>query len=364
MVRAIDASSVPLPRLEKRCIRALLFFFLPCASAGAADIPSNPLFESDEVLPIVLELPVADVLRHAKSKPQVPGRLSYSGPDGADVVLEATVTTRGKSRLEQCRYPPLSVNLKKKQVKSTLFAGQNKLKLVVPCRTSATFTRYLAQEYATYKAYNLLTDYSFRVRLLEVTFRDSAGKRDDKVHEAFFIESLGEVANRHGMSPLKTGVVRLSQLDQEQLGIMTLFQYMIANTDWSARRGPAGEDCCHNSKVIGPPGQTDEWVVLPYDFDQAGIINTSYAAPSDQLPIRRVRQRLYRGYCRNNARLDETIALFNDRRSAIETVFGTAAQSDSVNKSVIKYLYEFYEVINDPAKRQKKITGACQKTND
>ena len=325
---------------------------------------AGPLFDSDAILPIVLELPVDDVLRHARAKPQVDGRLSYHRPDGAPVALDVTVTTRGKSRLEQCRYPPLRVNLKKKQVASTLFAGQNKLKLVTPCRLSATFSRYLAQEYATYKAYNVLTDYSFRVRMVDVTFRDSNGRRDDKTHEAFLIESLGEVAARQDMKPVKTRAVRISQLDPEQLGIMTLFQYMIANTDWSARRGPAGEDCCHNSKVIGPPNEAAGWVVLPYDFDQAGLINTSYAVPSEQLPIRRVRQRLYRGYCRNIGQLGNTIALFNERRGAIEAVIGNAAARPQDNRSALKYLDAFYDTINDPGKRQKRIVDACQQTRD
>ena len=104
--------------------------------------------------------------------------------------------------------------------------------------------------------------------------------------------------------------------------------------------------------------------MLPYDFDQAGLINTSYAVPNERLPIRRVRQRLYRGYCRNNAQLDATIALFNERRNDIEAVFGTAAEGKSANESTLKYLADFYEIINDPARRQKKIVDACQRTRD
>ena len=38
-----------------------------------------------------------------------------------------------------------------------------------------------------------------------------------------------------------------------------MFQHMIANHDWSMRAGPAGEDCCHNTKLIGRrgPGRGD-----------------------------------------------------------------------------------------------------------
>ena len=325
---------------------------------------ASPLFESDETLAVVLELPVKDLLRQAKKKPTFEGKLHYNDADKGQVVLDISVTTRGKSRLEQCRYPPLSVNFKKRQTASTVFAGQNKLKLVTPCRDSGAATRYLSQEYTIYKAYNQLTDYSFRARMLEVTFRDTGGKRKDEVHEAFFIEPLKGVAARLGMRNVSTRSVGVSQLDPEQLSIMTLFHFMIGNTDWSARKGPANEDCCHNGKVIRPPDAANGWVVLPYDFDQSGIINTDYAVPSKRLRLRSVRQRLYRGYCRNNSQLDATIALFNDKRIAIEELFGNATARAGTNKSAVKYLDSFFDIINDPDMRYKKIIDACQNTSD
>jgi len=323
-----------------------------------------PLFESDETLAILLEMPVNDLLRQAKKKPTVEGQLHYNDADKGQVVLDISVTTRGKSRLEQCRYPPLSVTVKKKQAASTVFAGQKKLKLVTPCQSKSAHKNYLSQEYAIYRAYNQLTDYSFRVRMLEVTFRDSEGKRKDAVHEAFFIEPLKGAASRLGMQTISARSVGVSQLDPEQLSIMTLFHFMIGNTDWSARRGPANEDCCHNGKVIGPEDAADGWVVLPYDFDQSGIINTDYSAPAEQLRLRSVRQRLYRGYCRSNGQMDATIALFNDRREALEALFGSATARSSTNKSAVKYLESFFDIINDPGKRKKKIVDACQQTND
>lgn len=325
---------------------------------------AGPLFESDETLAVVLEMPVGDLLRHAKKKPTVSGKMLYKDADGSDVILDINVTTRGKSRLEQCKYPPLSINLKKKQAANTEFAGQKKLKLVTPCRDSPVYKRYLAQEYTIYKAYNLLSEYSFRVRMLEVTFRDSNGKRKDEVHAAFFIEPDKQVAARLNMTTVKTKIVRVSQLEPEQLSILTLFQYMIGNTDWSVRRGPDSGECCHNGKVIAPPDSANGWVVLPYDFDQSGIIYTSYSTPHEKLPIRNVRQRLYRGYCRGNDRLDETITRFNDNRAAIEDLFGGASDQPSANKTALKYLGSFYETINDPKKRKKRVIDACQRASD
>jgi len=329
-----------------------------CLSSSSAT--AQLLFETDEPLSVVLELPTKELLRQAQKKPTLPGVLRYTDPDGAEVVLDIEVTTRGKSRLEQCRYPPLSINLKRKQVASTLFAGQNKLKLVTQCRGSASYRRYLNQEFAIYRIYNLLSDYSFRVRMLEVTYRDSTGRRQDQVQPAFFIESDKQAAKRLGMKTIKADVVNTSQIDPEQLSIYTLFQYMIGNTDWSVRKGPGTEGCCHNGKIIAPPDAQFGWVVLPYDFDQSGIIDTDYSAPSDKLPIKSVRTRLYRGYCTSNARLDSTVVLFNDNRAAIEDLFAHGPDGSAKNKSALKYLKSFYETVNDPKKRQKRIIDACQ----
>jgi hypothetical protein len=195
--------------------------------------------------------------------------------------------------------------------------------------------------------------------MLELTYRDSSGRRRDQVQSAFFIESDKEVAERLDMRTINSNVIQTSQLDAGQLSIFSVFQFMIGNTDWSVRKGPGTEGCCHNGKVIAPPDSDDGWVVLPYDFDQAGLINTRYSAPSDILPIKSVRQRLYRGFCRGNDQLDATIASFNDNRAAIEDLFRDGDGS-SENKSALKYLQGFYDVVNDPKKRQKKIVNACQ----
>jgi len=349
-----------MPKKNLMLIAVVLFSATPSCSVARA----NPLFQSDEPLALVLEFPLRDLLRQAKEKATIPGVLRYTGIDGSSVVLDVAVSTRGNSRLEQCRYPPLSINLKRKQIASTLFAGQNKLKLVTLCRDSPSYRRYLHQEYTIYRIYNLLSEHSFRARMLEVSYREPSGRQPKQALPAFFIESDEEVAGRLQMTAVDTNVINVSQLDTRQLSIFTLFQFMIGNTDWSVRKGPAAEECCHNGKVVGPPDSRNGWVVLPYDFDQSGIINTSYAMPSELLPIKSVRQRLYRGFCSGNAQLDSTIAMFNDKRTAIEGLFSNGPDASSNNKAALKYLRGFYEIVNDSKKRQKQIIGRCQRTRD
>jgi hypothetical protein len=335
-------------------LSSVIVFSAAMSGSVAAE---NPLFQSDDPLALVLEFPLRDLMRQKKEKATVPGALRYTDIDGNNIVLNVEVSTRGNSRLEHCRYPPLTINLKKKQVTSTVFAGQDELKHVTLCRDTATYRRYLSQEYTIYRIYNLLSKYSFRARMLEVTYREPSGRQPKEALAAFFIESDKEVAKRLEMTRVKSDVVESSQLDIGQLSILTLFQFMVGNTDWSVRKGPGTEHCCHNGKVVGPPDSRNDWVVLPYDFDQSGIINTSYAVPSDALPIKSVRQRLYRGFCSGNVQLESTVALFNDKRSAIEDLFDDGS---SQNKAALKYLRGFYEIVNDPKKKQKQIIDRCR----
>jgi len=318
-----------------------------------------PLFLSDEIIDIVFEAPMATIVSDAEERPEVAGTMSYTEDDGRAVTLNLKMTTRGKSRLKYCRFPPLKINLKKSETVGTLFAGQNKLKVVTRCRTGDKYERYLLQEFSIYGAFNVLSGRSFRVRMLNVTYRDTSGKREEEIHSSYFVETDKEVAARYGMEQRDVDKARFSQLDPAHASKMSLFQYMIGNTDWSMVSGPAGAGCCHNSKLIVTPGSDDGWIMLPYDFDQSGLINTSYSEPSEMLGIRSVRQRVFRGRCSNIDQLDGSIAIFNERRAAIEAALLPAGLVDKPRKSAAKYIDEFYEIINDPKKRQKRIIDKC-----
>jgi hypothetical protein len=262
------------------------------APAGADGLP---LFASDEILDIVIEAPMKTIVGDRDERPVVDGIISYTNSSGETVSLDITLTTRGKSRLAYCSFPPLSLNLKKKQAKGTLFEGQNKLKIVTHCKKGSKHERYLQQEYGIYKGFNVLSDYSFRTRWLNVTYRDTERDNDENIFPGFFIESDNEVAARHNMEKYKPAQINPAQLEITQASRYSMYQFLIANTDWSMLKGPPEEGCCHNGKVIYTPGTTSDWIVLPYDFDQAGLINTSYSSPSPALNLRSVRQRLYRG---------------------------------------------------------------------
>jgi hypothetical protein len=319
----------------------------------------SPLFECDDALKFELELPMKTLLGKASQKPKLAGVLRVADRTGQIISLDIEVTTRGRHRLDTCSFPPLSLRLEPEQVTETVFAGQKKLKIVMQCKRDKRYFQYLMQEYGIYKAFNQLTDISFRVRMLEITFRDSSGKLPDNVQVAFFIESLDEVARRNGLESIKQNRINPSQINSLHANVYEVFQFLIGNTDWSMHNGPPDEPCCHNGKVLMKPGHYSDFFVLPYDFDQAGLIDAPYAAPDGRLGIRTVRQRLYRGFCQRLDSLEATVALFNDKRELIEAAFAIGGLAEKTLAKQDTYVASFYEIINDPRKRERQITRKC-----
>lgn len=338
-----------------------LFVTLMQLSSAGCDAPvERPLFECDEPLSFTLELPMRALLRHADDRPLLDGQLYYNDETGKRVTLDVRVTSRGHSRLAICGFPPLSVMFHPAQVDGTVFAGQKKLKIVMQCKRGNRYLDYLRQEYGIYRAFGEVSDVAFRVRLLDILFADSeSGKREERQH-AFFIESLDELRARTGLETVRHKRLRPEQLDARYAVVFELFQFMIGNTDWSILKGPGDEDCCHNGKVLAAGEAEEGWIVVPYDFDQAGVINAPYALPHEELPIRSVRQRLYRGRCEHTGSLDESIALFNERRAAITAALASAGVSEKTRRRQTDYVDGFYDIINSPRDLARHVTGRCR----
>jgi hypothetical protein len=339
---------------------ALALATLVASTAHAQDSATRPLFADDSSLALTIEAPFRRLARNTDDRSELDGVLHYRDATGREVTLSVEIRIRGKSRLLVCDFPPLRVDFRRGELDGTVFAGQNHLKLVTLCKERDTYRDYLAEEYQIYKAYNVLTDRSFRVRWLSVEYVDADDKAADPFTEpAFFIEEDWEVAERHGLEPITVPRLELADLDPRELTLLSLFQFMIGNVDWAGTAAaPDDEDCCHNGKPIGSDGHGV--IVLPYDFDNAGLINAEYAVPNEALRLRFVRQRLYRGYCTTNSELDWAVRKFNEERAAIEHVFNAEPASERARGRALDYIASFYEIIDDPKKLQRDIVNKCR----
>jgi hypothetical protein len=326
---------------------------VPNAKAGSPD----PLFQDDAALRVEITAPFSRLINERPKDREFPGSFSFKGPDGVAVELELKVRARGKYRHTNCDFPPLYLNFKRSQVGGTLFDQQNKLKMVVHCKDSGRYQQSLLREYMAYRILNLLTDRSFQVRLLEVTYVDSEDRRPRMVRSAFLLEHENRMADRLDMQRLNIFPDAVGAIQADHLNLTSIFQYLIGNTDFSPILGSESE-CCHNYAMFG----TDDGplVAIPYDFDMSGFVNTPYAEPDEELGIDNVRQRLYQGFCENNRYVEASVAEFLQARDTLYALVADLQQLEpTVRKRLASYMDEFYETIGNSQGVEREILDRC-----
>ena len=198
-----------------------------------AQAAASLLFDDDAVIESELSGPIGSLIKNKKDKAEAPFVLVVNG-----IEHHVQVRVRGKSRLRVCDFPPLRMNFSEDDTGQTVFAEQDKLKLVTHCRNRTVAEADAIQEYAAYRIFNLISDISYRVRLLRITYRDTDERRSDEQLQryGFVIESQVGLAERIGGHPADVAGVSLQSLDEDQLAAVYIFQYMIGNTDWSLVR--------------------------------------------------------------------------------------------------------------------------------
>ncbi len=333
---------------------------LAVASAAAAK-DAHPLFQSGDALTVTLQAPWTELPKTAKAQHRHVAVLSFIDAQGKAQRIDATVEARGLTRLRFCRFPPLRIRFAKAATQGTVFAGQGSLKMVTHCRNGQEFAQYYVQEWLAYRIYNLLSDVSFRVRALEITYLDSTSGKADGPRFAFLIEDTDDTARRNGLKPDKAAKFVPGDFDALALSRLMLFQYLIGNTDFAVLSGPRDDECCHNSRVVGS-GEAQGRIAVPYDFDAAGMVAASYAAPHESLPIKTVKQRLYRGFCQHNHTLAAAREEFLGRRKSIfELIQNEPRLSAKRQREMTRYFEEFYTTLNSEHAFAREISGKCRK---
>jgi len=347
-------------------ISTLFAFCVLAANATAEEETQKPakLFSTEETLEVTLKAPWRELVRDADYQGAYPAQIEYRDSNGVSNTMEITVERRGVKRQEACRFPPIRLRMEKDVVKGTTFRGETSLKMVTHCESSSRYDQYYVLEMLAYRMYNLMTDYSFRVRPLDVTYVDSDKGKTEGPRFAFLIEDDSDVAKRNGIKKLNIPRIHPNRLDPYETSLMALFQYMIGNVDWAALRGPDPEECCHNVKLLGPEPlqEADLAVALPYDFDSSGLVDAPYAAPHESLPIRTVTQRLYRGYCVHNASLEDARQRILSQKSAILALIEQESRLKSgTKKKALRYLDDFFETIEDDQDFNDDIIRQCRR---
>lgn len=316
------------------------------------------MFDSDETLVLRLEAPFAALRRNRAEPEYQPARLTYTAPGGETVATELRVRARGKSRRATCSFPPLLLNFRTNALVGTVLEGQNRLKLVTHCEPRTENEQYVLLEYLAYRVLNLVTEESLRVRPVSVTYFDTGRGREIATGQGILLEDEEQFAERRGLRAIPDERLTRARYGEELLTLVETFEYFIGNTDWSALAGPAGTACCHN---VVPLARADGVLVpVVYDFDSSGLVDAAYALPAVGLPIDRVRDRLYRGSCRDAAVLRASFAPFEAQRTAIRALFESHPQlTERSRNKALEYVDAFYEAIADPRRVERDFRSSC-----
>ena len=340
----------------------IFFFFLikawPQTSSSAfvwqKPFAEKDLFDTDSILQITLGGEMRNLLNDRTNSPKLyPLALSYRNEDSTKITMPVQVRTRGYFRRlkENCSYPPLLLQFPKEgpHLKS-VFREQKKLKLVMPCRGD----EYVIREWLVYKLYNLLTPKSFRARLVKVTLEDPKSKKAVTPFYGILLEEEKQMAKRNKLVSVDRKL-QPGQVEKDAFLNMTVFEYLIGNTDWSVQY-------LQNVKLLAKDSLAIPTTV-PYDFDHAGIVSTPYALPAEELQMSSIRERRYRGYCVKDMKVfEDIIARYNELKKDIYNLYGECSLLDAKYiKSTIKYLDDFYETINNPKSWQKEFGYPCDK---
>jgi hypothetical protein len=337
----------------------LVSLVVPVAAAQTSGEP-DPLFQSNETLDIRIAAPFSAIMRERDSGEEFDGKLQYTNEAGETTEIDVGIRTRGRYRMQQriCSFAPLRLNFKKSQTKDSLFHKQDKVKLVTHCSNySRRYEQSVLREFLAYRILNELTDISFHTRLLRVTYVDTDNGDAELIRYGFIIESVERLAKRLDLRPIT--VARLSPVDLQpaHTNLISVFQYLIGNTDFSPVTGSQGV-CCHNTT---PVGKEDGLVYsVPYDFDQSGLVNALYASPNPRFKLRSARQRLYRGRCSGNQYLDASLDLFEQKREAIIALVREQPGFDRASlRSTTDFVDLFFDTIASPRKVQSRLVKKC-----
>jgi hypothetical protein len=327
----------------------------PAAKDTTTHKPAR-LFRAKDPVVMWLEADFKTVFkdRDSLSTKRYPAKLRYLGEKGDTLSLDVQLSTRGHYRLKAatCAFPPLRVHFDREKSKGTLFGGEGALKLSTHCQKGENYAQNVYVEYAIYGMYNALTPVGLKARLATITWIDPNDPKFTITRPGFWLQDDNDLAKElKGKVVMQKGGAA-TEMDPQQMAITDVFQYMIANTDYSL-------SYLHNYRIF-VTDTSMAFFPMAYDFDWSGLVDAPYAVPDYRLPIKRVTERLYRGGCHPPELLAGVVARFKEKKDAIYGSLREIKELDPKRlKTATDFLDEFYKMIDDAGMVRREFGRVC-----
>jgi len=347
-------------------ILSLLLIFICSTLSGQNETADTlkkkfALFESEELLDIYLKFDLSTFLKKNPKTGYQDAMLiiPLSATDTID--RKVKIKPRGEYRQQTCSFPPIMLNFKKLFPAYSDTGKINKLKLVTHCQPGPASDENVLREYLVYKLFNVLTDTSYRVRLLRVNYIDTGKDRKPITQYGFFIEPIEILALRTNSSVANSKNLTQRAIAPGTMDRAAIFFYMIAQWDWSV---PG----LHNVSVIVPSNYagTGLGVAIPFDFDLSGVVNPSYGTPDvEKMGISSNRDRIFNGICRSKEEYQSALEEFKIKKESFYSVVNDFPYlSPRSKKDIIGFLDQFLNQLDNQKNLDRLISllvNTCKK---
>ena len=278
-----------------------------------------------------------------REAPYQSAHLVLKADNQPDLALDISIRARGKFRRKTCEFPPIKLNFAKSDLKSMgLVKNFDKLKLVTHCQAGNDYEQHLLKEYWAYRMYNVVTEDSYRVKLLKIRYVHEPDAKRFIDSYAIILESPYELAERLGgaILPQKYGMtttdVTTASFDQT-----IFFNFMIGNTDWALH-------VQRNLTLIQKEGEK-RYTIIPYDFDQSKLVNAPYLAKHPSLKEVKADHRHAMGAISSELALQQLSKDFKQKKSAFKAYKTCPHLKKKIKGEITAYLYSFYLELGDKA---------------
>ena len=312
-------------------------------------------FATEEPLEMTLSFDIRGLVK-TKDKPEYfDALLTVKGSDTDSISQKIKVKARGYFRCSFCAFPPIMLKFKNKSDEAIQVAGKT-LKLVTHCNQTPKFQDYVLKEYLAYRLYNnLVSDYSFKTRLVRIHYIDINKSKNSYTAYGILIENEAMLAQRNNAVIIKSDKLTPKDMNLTDMNRVALFNYMIGNTDWSVQMQ-------HNIKILMSGNMpTGKGIPVVYDFDYSGLVDTYYSAPFEELPIKNVTDRYYQGVCTGEAQMKpliEEFAALKDRMLGTIQDFPYLSKGDK--KQAESYISSFYRLYKNQNYMISQLNSTCR----
>ncbi len=310
------------------------------------------LFGSDDILNVSLQFDISTFLKKNLKTGSLDGIIAFTLPDNDTIDRKVKIKPRGNYRFRTCSFPPIQLTFKKPFDAYSDTGKIKKIKLVTHCQTGKASDDFVLREYLVYKLFSVLTDTSFKVRLLRIEYIDTHKERKPVKQYGFFIEPLDILALR-----TQSSIVKVTRLTQKNIvpalmDRVAIFSYMVSQWDWAV---PG----LQNISVIVPSNYagTGLGVAVPYDFDLAGLVNASYGFPDAATGLTSNRDRKYVGICRSREVFAGALEEFKNLKGSFYSVINDFPLLEQRSKKdITDFLDQFFDQLDNQKDMERLIT--------